>query len=200
MTRGWAEWWICRPLDIAMAPATCPEILTTNIQTFGERNPNFWFEWNIWIWQSGSENVTGFITRRLSNFPAVEQELVQREVGGILAQFSFHSAPASWLDWVYKSHLQGMDFRDLGEGLRTGIQMPKMALKCPKNDNIFVSLEEINQICWGVGGFRKSKSCQKYLELCIVLSNYVSLTVLVFLKNRKINEKFVLLVALHPCR
>ena len=26
--------------------------------------------------------MTGFITRRLSNFPPVEQELVQREVGG----------------------------------------------------------------------------------------------------------------------
>ena len=33
--------------------------------------------------------MTGFITRRLSNFPVVEQELVLREVEGILDPIFF---------------------------------------------------------------------------------------------------------------
>ena len=38
--------------------------------------------------------MTGFITRRLSNFPPVEQELVLREVEGIFGPILFSLGPS----------------------------------------------------------------------------------------------------------
>ena len=53
--------------------------------------------------------MTGFISRRLSNFPAVEQELVRGEV---LGPIFFSLNLESWQGWVYKLH-QGYKCQDL---------------------------------------------------------------------------------------